>query len=410
MGNSILILTQYFPPEAGAPQARLSEIALNLKKLGWEVEVLTAFPNYPKGKIFEEYKGKRFLVEDFNGIKVIRTLIIPTKSTNILKRLVCYFSFILGSYYFGKKYCRKPDLIYVESPPLFLYYSAYRLSKYFNVPYVLNLSDLWPDVFVFMGKLKNSSIFYKLMKSLEKKAYKRALGITCQTEGILNSVIRLMPNKKIKLITNGIELSRFNKSYYSKELRVNYGWDEKFVFIYTGLFGVAQGLDQIIMLAEELKEEKKILFSLIGDGPEREKLINMVEEKKLENVQILPLQPREKIPLFLASADVAIIPLAKSIPEAIPSKLYEAMGSELPVLVISEGEVSKIVKRANSGFVAPPYNIEKIKENILIFLNMGNELREMGKNARKFVEENYDRQKISKDLDYFLKDLLEKNG
>lgn len=409
MAKSLLILTQYFPPEVGAPQARLSEISLNLKELGWDIEVLTAMPNYPKGEIFEGYKGRKLLIEYFNGIKVIRTFIVPTKSPNIFKRLICYFSFILSSYFYGKKYCKKPDLIYVESPPLFIYYSASKLSKYFNVPYVLNLSDLWPDVFVTIGKIKKSSIYYRLMKNLEKKAYKNALGITCQTEGILKGVNALEPYKKKKLIPNGIEIHKFGKNYYSKELRENFGWDGKFVFVYTGLFGVSQGLEQIIKVAEELREEK-ILFSLIGDGPEKEILIDKINKKDLRNFQILPLQPREKIPYFLASADVALIPLVKTIPEAVPSKTYEAMGSGLPLLVISEGEVANTVNKAQAGIACSPGDIEKIKEAVLFFFNNKEKAIEMGKRGRNFVMENFNRRKISEDLNSFLKELSEKNG
>lgn len=406
MAKSLLILTQYFPPETGAPQARLSEISLNLKEFGWEVEVLTAFPNYPAGKIFEDYRGKWFLIEDFQGIRVLRTFILPTKSTNIVKRLLCYFSFIFSSYLFGKKYCKKPDLIYVESPPLFIYYSVSKLSKYFKVPYVLNLSDLWPDVFVTLGRIKKDSIYYRLMKNLEKKAYKNALGITCQTEGILRGVNSLEPDKKKKLIPNGIEIHKFGKNYYSENLRKEMGWDEKYVFIYTGLFGVSQGLEQILEVADLLKDKKEILFSLIGDGPEKEKIENLVKSKGIYNVQILPLQPRERIPYFLASADVAIIPLIQSIPEAVPSKTYEAMGSGLPLLVISEGEVSNIVKKAQAGIVCSPGKIDEIKNAGLSFINNKEMAKEMGERGRRFVVENFNRKKISADLKDFFEGLL----
>lgn len=402
--NKILILTQYFPPEIGAPQARLSEMALYLNEFGLQVEVLTALPNYPKGKVFDGYKGRKFLIEDFKGIRVVRTFLYPTKSANILKRLICYFSFVLSSYFIGKKYCQKPDLIYMESPPLFLGYSLLKLSKYWNVPYVLNLSDLWPDAFVTLGKLKKNSIQYKLMKNLEKKLYKNAAGITCQTNGILEEVKKIVPEKEIELITNGVEVEKFGNFLRCENLRKEFGWDGKFVLVYTGLHGVSQGLDQIVKVADQIKEKEDIFFSLIGDGPEKEKLIKMAKEKKLKNIQFFPLQKREKIPEILASAEVALIPLAVNFKEAVPSKTYEAMASGIPLISISEGEVSKLVEDFQMGLTVPPQDIVSLKEKILYLYENEDKRLEFGKNARKSAENFYDRRKISKKLhDFFMK-------
>lgn len=410
--NKILILTQYFPPETGAPQSRLFELALNLKELGWEIQVLTANPNYPTGKIFNGYKNKKCSKENINGLEVIRTFIYPTKSSKIIKRLACYFSFVLSSCYYGPKVCEKPNLIYMESPPIFLGFSGLYLSRTLKVPLVLNLSDLWPDVFVTLGKLGKRSFSYKLMKYFEKILYKKACGITCQTEGIINGVKAVFPEKKLKLIRNGVEIEKFGKKYYSKDLRKELNWDEKFVFIYAGLFGVSQGLEQIIEVASFFKEFKDILFCLVGDGPEKEKIENLSKDLKLNNVQILPLQPREKIPVFLASSDCAIISLSTNIKEAVPSKMYEAMASEMPLIVISEGEASNIVKEGFAGLCVPPKNLEILKEKILYIYKNKEEANKMAFNGRKLVEEKFNRKIISKELNNFLLELLQedKNG
>lgn len=402
--KNILVLTQYFPPEVGAPQARLSEMALHLNEFGFQLEVLTALPNYPKGKIFDGYKGKKIIIEDFKGIKVIRTFLFPTKSANIIKRLICYFSFVYFSYIYGKKYCQKPDIIYIESPPLFLGYSLLKLAKYWNVPFVLNLSDLWPDAFLTLGKLKKKSIQYKLMKNLEKKLYKNALGITCQTRGILEEVKKIVPKKEVELITNGVEIEKFGRFLRNENLRKELKWDGKFVIVYTGLHGVSQGLDQIVKVAFNLKEKKDILFSLIGDGPEKEKLIDLSLELNLENLQFLPLMERNKIPEMLASAELALIPLAVNFKEAVPSKTYEAMASGLPLITISEGEVSKLVKDYEMGLTSSPQDINSLKENILFLYENSDKRLEFGKNARKTAENFYDRRKISEKLhNFFIK-------
>ncbi len=396
--KKILILTQFFPPEFGAPQTRLYELAKNLLNFGWEIDVLTAFPNYPIGKIFDGYKGKKYLIENLEGIKVLRTWIFPTISSNIFKRLLWYFSFTISSMYYGKKILSKPDIIYMESPPLFLGYSALNLSKFWKSQFILNLSDIWPEAFVTLGKIKKNSIYYKLMKKLELKLYERAEKITCQTKGIYDHIKEIFPQKEVKIVTNGVDIKRFGKRYFDENLRKELGWEEKYVFVYAGLFGVSQGLEQVIKLAEILKENNKILFSLIGDGPEKEYLVNKARILKLNNVQFLSFKEREIIPKILASSDAALIPLKVNIKEAVPSKIYEAMASELPVIVMSEGEAAEIIKKFNGGISVPPQNIEKLVEAVLYLYNNPEKAKEFGRNGRMAVETYYDREKISKEL------------
>ncbi|NND95737.1 MAG: hypothetical protein HKN47_00240 [Pirellulaceae bacterium] len=146
----ICILTQYFPPEMGAPQARLSELGERLIDLGWDVEALTALPNYPTGKIFDDYDPKQPAVDDHGRIRCIRVPLYTAKQ-GFLKRLRCYFSFVRGAKKFGPQLCRQPDLLFVESPPLFIGYAARYLSRRWGCPYVFNVSDLWPVSAIRMG-------------------------------------------------------------------------------------------------------------------------------------------------------------------------------------------------------------------------------------------------------------------
>jgi hypothetical protein len=150
----ILILTQYFPPETGAPQNRLYELALRLKAMDMHVEVLTAMPNYPKSEIFEGYKGKRYVKESIGGITIHRTSIFVTKSKSITPRLRNYFSFVYSSWKRGRK-LEKFDFLLCESPPLFLGYSAMRLAKKLKARLIFNVSDLWPESAEKLGLVTN---------------------------------------------------------------------------------------------------------------------------------------------------------------------------------------------------------------------------------------------------------------
>jgi hypothetical protein len=185
---NILFLTQYFPPEVGAPQNRIFEFAKRLKANGHNITVLTAMPNYPKGEIYSEYKGKKAFEEEMDGIRVIRTSIYATKSKSFWKRILNYSSFTLSSVAQGKKFLNKSmDVVIVESPPLFLGWSGYKIAKRLKAKYVFNVSDLWPESAVKLGVLNNKA-FIKLSVWLEEFSYKKADIVTGQTKGIVDNI------------------------------------------------------------------------------------------------------------------------------------------------------------------------------------------------------------------------------
>ena len=183
----LLILTQYYPPEIGAPQNRLHELAVRLKAAGIEVEVLTAMPNYPKMEVFEEYRGGKIKEEIIDGINIYRTKIFVSRSKGIIARLLNYFSFVWTSYWRGRKLKNQYDFLMVESPPLFLGYSAMALSRKLKARMIFNVSDLWPESAEKLGVVTNKSML-KIAYNLEAKCYKRASHITGQTKVIVDDI------------------------------------------------------------------------------------------------------------------------------------------------------------------------------------------------------------------------------
>ncbi|ERI90755.1 glycosyltransferase, group 1 family protein [Clostridiales bacterium oral taxon 876 str. F0540] len=403
----ILFLTQYFPPEVGAPQNRIFEFARQLKDLGHEVSALTAMPNYPKGEIFEDYKGKRTSVEEIEGIKVIRTSIYATKDKSFTSRLKNYLSFTVSSVLRGASLIGRQDVIITESPPLFLGWSGYMLSKISRAKFVFNVSDLWPESAVKLGVL-NNKLFIKMSTWLEEFCYKKADAITGQTRGIVDNIVqRGFDKNKVHLITNGVNINLFKKDNRDESIRQQLSIDKKFAVCYAGIHGIAQGLEVIINAAEMLKSNKDIQFIFIGDGPEKEKLISMKEEKFLDNITFLPVQPKKNMPKLVASMDATIIPLKKLdlFKGALPSKMFECLASELPIILAVQGEAEDLIKRANAGIVVEPENSNEIAQAVLKLYN-DNILRiELGRNGRKYVTENYSREIIAKKLENILKSL-----
>lgn len=403
----VLFLTQYCPPEVGAPQNRIFEFAKLLKNYGHEVTILTAMPNYPRGEIFDEYKGKELVVEELEQIKIVRTKIYATKEKTFTKRLKNYLSFTFSSVFQGSKYIDNQDVVIVESPPLFLGWSGYRIAKKKKAKFVFNVSDLWPESAVKLGVLNNKLLIYMSTK-LEEFCYKKADAVTGQTVGIVNNIIsRGFSKDKVHLITNGVNTEFFKPENRDIEYRKEIGLEGKFAVCYAGIHGIAQGLEVIIKAADIIKEEKQIQIVFIGEGPEKQKLINMTKEKKLNNITFLPLQPKKNMPRIIASMDATIIPLKKLdlFKGALPSKMFEALSSELPIILAAEGEAERLINTAHAGLVVEPENEKEIAEAVLKLYNNEELRKQLGKNGREYVSKNYSRDIIARKLEHILLDL-----
>lgn len=403
----ILFLTQYCPPEVGAPQNRIFEFAKKLKEFGHEVTILTALPNYPRGEVFDEYKGNKVVLEEIEGIRIVRTSIYATKSKGFTKRLRNYLSFTFSAVFQGAKHICKQDVIITESPPLFLGFSGYVLAKIKRAKFVFNIADLWPESAIKLGVL-NNKLFIKMSIWLEEFCYRRASAVTCQTEGIVDNIVnRGFDKNKVHLITNGVDTNLFKKENRDENFRREIGIENKFSLCYAGIHGLAQGLQVIVNAAEIVKNEKNIQFVFVGDGPEKQELINMVKEKKLRNITFLPLQPKVNMPKIVASMDAAIIPLKKLelFEGALPSKMFETLSSQIPIIMAVKGEAERLINNAQAGIVVEPENAKEIAEAVIKLYN-DKELRDdLGESGRKYVKEHYDRDTITRKLEKILIEL-----
>jgi len=396
----LLLLTQYFPPEMGAPQVRLSELGERLIDRGWEVEALTAIPNYPTGRIFPAYSRWRACREQIGRIHTVRVPLLPAR-TGFIKRLVSYFSFVFSACWYGPRMCARPDIMLVESPPLFIGYAARYLSWRWGCPYTFNVSDLWPESAIRMGILR-PGFAARLAERLELSLYRQASAVTGQSEEIIAAVRKRVPETPNEVITNGVAPRRFGKDKANPATTSLLGNEPGPIFIYAGLFGLAQGLDQLLDIAAAWPAGVPGRFVLVGDGPARELIQDRIRDEDLSRVRVLPAQPREDIPALLAAADVAFISLGMSIPGAVPSKIYEAMASSLPIVLIADGEPARRVERAGCGLVVSPNHTEEARQACLK-LACDSILREqLGASGRRAAEQDYNREKIAQRLDIFL--------
>jgi colanic acid biosynthesis glycosyl transferase WcaI len=391
----VLLLTQYFPPEIGAAQTRLFELGQELCSLGWEIEVLTALPNYPTGHIFNGYSSRQTMRETLGPLSIIRVPLKPAQR-GFLNRLVCYYSFATSAIRWGRKLCKVPDVLFVESPPIFIGMAAVSLSAHWGVPYVFNVSDLWPESAKRMGIVKNR-LLLSLAEKLELSYYRRATLVTGTADEIVAS-IRQRSSTSAELITNGVDIDRFGPQHADAEARSLLRTDGRTTFIYAGVMGVAQGLDRILDVAVRVTDLTQVQFVLIGDGAERESLQRRVEAEELHNVRVLGSQAKERIPSLLATADGVFNVLKFSIPGAVPSKIYEAMATGLPILFGGAGEGARRVLEANAGLVVPYNDIAGLEQGIRQLATQPALRQRFGNAGRLAAEKLYSRKEIARRL------------
>jgi glycosyltransferase involved in cell wall biosynthesis len=397
----ITFMSENFPPETGAPQIRLYEVSRELIKRGYEVEVLTAFPHHPDGIIPDEYKGKFYQFEHFDGIPVHRSWIYPSPKGSFWLRLISYFSFTFSAFYSVFK-SQKTDVIICTSPPLFLGITGYFASKFKRAKFVFNVADIWPESAVELGILKNKT-FIKMAEVLENWLYKKSWKIAAATEGILEYMVKKgKKREQVFLLPNGVNTETFAPREPNKQWLEKLGFEGKKVFTFAGRVGYAQGLDSVLKAAKIVEgQNPDVKFLIIGDGPEKEALIKLKDDLKLTNLVFHESVPVTEMPNIFSISDFSVVSLRniELFKGARPSKIFPALASGVPVLYCGAGESAELIETNNSGIVAEPENPDDIASKILECAAMGErEYQHYSQSGRKFVEESYSWKFIVDDL------------
>jgi glycosyltransferase involved in cell wall biosynthesis len=411
----ILLLTQYFPPETGAAQNRVSDLAARLAAAGHEVVVLTALPSYPKGEIFDGYHGRFLVTEEQNGYRIVRIWAIVTNNKDFLRRILSYLSFAVFALIGGVFKVKKMDVLYVESPPLFLAVAGFLLGKLKQAKFVLNISDLWPDSAVALGMLRDARLI-RWATRVEEGLYSRASLVTGQTRGIIDSIRRRCPRTTPLLLTNGVSpefLASVEVARAARErTREEFGFGSRLIVAYTGVHGLAQGLETIICAAEILKEHENIQFLFLGDGPEKLRLQAMTTDKNLSNVRFLDTEPSWRMPEMLTAIDISLVPLKRHdlFRGALPSKLFEAMGAGVPVIVGIEGEARSLVELSGGGLAVEPDNPAELARNVLLLHRDPALCSTLGARGRAYIHKFYNRKQIAQELEHSLLEITSGQG
>ncbi|QQR86117.1 MAG: glycosyltransferase family 4 protein [Flavobacteriales bacterium] len=396
----VLFLTQYFPPEVGAPQNRLFASACALRKSGAEVTVLTAMPNYPEMRVHDGYRGKWKMEEERDGLRVIRAWIHVPSGRSVMARLLNYFSFVFSSLLVGLFNLKRSDVLLVESPPLFLGITAMLLARAKGAKLVFNVSDLWPESAVQLGLVTNRTMI-RLSTWLEMKCYRSSALITGQTQGIVSDIQRRCPGKRVVWIPNGVDFAAMES--YSRApldrsrldaLGIRPG---DLVFAYAGIIGHAQGLEVIVRAAEILRLDRAH-FLLIGAGPELRKLKDMAASMGAGNVHFIDKMPRPELIGLLRCTSGVVVPLRKNdlFKGAIPSKIFEALALGKPLLLGVEGEAKQLfIDDGGAGLAFVPEDAENLAMQVRRYAVEPHLLEQHGSSGSRYARARFDREVIS---------------
>jgi len=347
----ILFLADNFPPERNAQASRVYERACYWAKWGHDVTVITCAPNFPEGKLYRGYRNRWYQTEEMSGIRVVRVKTFIAANAGTVLRVIDFLSFMITASC-AALLERRPSVLIATSPQFFAAVAGCFVSLVRRVPFIFELSDLWPDSIVAVGAMKKG-LALRWLEKLELLLYRRAAAVVALTAAFKQNLVRRgIPAQKVAVVINGVDLARYQPRGKDTALASEWGIaSDEFVIGYIGTHGMAHALVNVLHSAERT-QAARIRYLFVGTGAERERLVKQATELGLKNVTFVPPQPKERMPAFWSLCDVALIHLKDSpaFEAVIPSKIFEAMGMGLPLLIASPpGEAAQIVLTQEAG-------------------------------------------------------------
>ena len=392
----LVYVSQYFPPEMGAPAARVFECAREWVRVGLDVTVLTGMPHHPTGVVPERYRGRVYVREDVAGIDVCRAYVYATPNRGVCRRMWSYFTFMVCAVLTCLLGIRRPDVLVATSPQLLAGLAGWMMATVMRVPFVFEVRDLWPESVEAVGALRSRMILGPLY-AVARFLYARARHIVLVSESSKEELAaRGICASKMTVIKNGVDLEMFCPQGRENRVRREHRLGEAFVVAYIGTMGMAHGLEVMLEAAEELKDDAGVKFLLVGEGAEKEKLKR--RGAHLENVVFVDGRPREEVPAYVAAADVCVVHLkrAELFKTVLPSKMFEIMGCERPILLGVEGEARRTLEDAGAGIAFQPEDSASLVAGIRRLRADRKMLDELGRSGRRFVERHYSRRALAR--------------
>jgi glycosyltransferase involved in cell wall biosynthesis/uncharacterized heparinase superfamily protein len=392
----IVFLSHYYPPEVNAPASRTSEHCREWVRAGHRVTVVTCAPNHPAGKIYPGYRNRLFQRETQDGVEIVRVWTLLAANQGFLLRTLNYLSYMLGA---GLALPRidRPDVVVSTSPQFFCGLMGYLARLVRRAPWVLEIRDIWPESIVTIGAMRKG-LGTRLLEAVERFAYRKADRIVAVTDSFVQHIAeRSQGRDKIDVIKNGVDLTLFTNDAGGRDMRGELGLDDKVVAAYVGTHGMAHGLDIVLDAAELLRDDARIVFLLVGDGAERARLVERAKVMQLENVRILGQRPKADMPGIWSTTDISLILLRKNdlFRKVLPSKMFEAMAMECPIVLGVEGEARKLLDAASAGLGIEPGNAAELAATVKRLADDADLRARLGLRGGAYAREHFDRARLA---------------
>jgi glycosyltransferase involved in cell wall biosynthesis len=396
----ILFVSQYFPPEVCAPANRTYEFSREWTRRGHDVTVLTAFAHHPRGIKAPEDRWRITRRERVEDIDVVRTYVYATANKGIVRRMLSYASFMTSAITIGRWRVSRPDVVVATSPQLLCACAGYVIARSLRAPFVFEVRDLWPESILAVEAMRRNFIINGLRR-VARFLYRRSDRIVTAGEGYRRMIHQLygVDMNRMDVVTNGVDTELFEPGKRDNEIRAEYGWGDRFVVLYMGTHGMAHALHRVLEAAQKLSGNRDILFAFVGEGAEKAQLKKLAAQWELGNVQFIDQQPKSRVPDFYAACDLGLVTLRDTplFQEVLPSKIFEYMGMEKPLLISVGGEARKTVEAADAGEFVPPENVPALVEAITRLSQQPDKLKQMGLNGRSYVVDHFDRRELAVD-------------
>jgi colanic acid biosynthesis glycosyl transferase WcaI len=414
----ILYVSQYFPPEMGAPAARAAELSRHWAAAGHDVTVLTGFPNHPTGVVPLEYRSKlrRLVVrEKADGVNVVRTWLLPFPNRKAHERMLNYSSFFASAATTGL-FVSRPDVVIATSPQLLVALSGWWIARWKRVPFVFEVRDLWPESLAAVGMGNANSLLHRALAKVAGFLYRRSDLIVVVTSAFEDYLVEhwRVPREKISVIENGVETQLFAPDLFAgvteNTLRRELRAEGKFIVSYIGTMGMAHGLETIIDAAAQLQNTNpEIVFLMLGEGAEKERIAALALDRGLHNLRFVDQQPREKIPAYICASDVCLVLLRKTelFKTVIPTKMLEFMSCTCPVILGVDGQARAILEEARAGLVIEPESPAALGNAIRYLAGNREVARELGQNGREHILRKFSRPQTAEKYIHALEELLQ---
>lgn len=408
---NIVLLSRYFPPEIGTAANLFFELAKELASSGNRVTVVTSFPWYNLEEVPEKYRGKMFMRENMEGVEVVRVS-FPLVGPQKIKLAVGHITAPLASF-IGGLFVKRPDIIYVYSPPLFMGLAAWLLRFFKKTPFVFGVQDLHPQCYIDQGILKNKFAIFAL-RAIEKFCYRKADAITVHSKGNKDYIVgKGIEADKIAVLPNWIDTDEIKPLPRHNDFSREHALDDKFIVGYAGTLGMSQGLLSVIDAADILKHREDIEFFIVGDGIEKKAMEQRKKEKGLNNVRFLGMQTKSVYPYVVASSDVGLVTLNKKVKTpVVPSKILSMMASSRAVLASMplDGDAPKMIGDSGCGICIGPEDPAGLADKIVFLADNRDICEDHGKRGRAYVVEHFSLKKVAKDINKMFAGIIGKKG